>query len=206
MARTDYLVDGPRTATMFVTAALDNSQEGQVFCLRTTDGGITWNKIGLVAQPGGEKGFSIMPSSVRLSKDTIVSAIRQKLGNENFIELSRSDDNGATWKMVSRVTPHVTGNSGNPPSMVRLADGRLVVTYGHRAEPYGIRARISEDQGATWGDEIILRSDGGDRDLGYPRTVVRPDGKLVTVYYYNDSRETERYIAATIWEAPKKAR
>lgn len=145
-----------------------------------------------------------MPSSLRLSKNTILSAIRQKSGNENFIELARSDDNGATWKMISRITPHVTGNSGNPPSMVQLKDGRLVVTYGHRAEPYGIRARISSDQGATWGDEIILRKDAGDRDLGYTRTVVRPDGKLVTVYYYNGSGDSERYIAATIWEAPPK--
>ena len=205
MARTDYIVDGPRTMTMFVTAALPNAQEGEVFCLRTTDGGVTWNKIAVVATPAGSaKGFSIMPSSLRLSKNTILSAIRQKSGNENFIELARSDDNGATWKMISRITPHVTGNSGNPPSMVQLKDGRLVVTYGHRAEPYGIRARISSDQGATWGDEIILRKDAGDRDLGYTRTVVRPDGKLVTVYYYNDSGDSERYIAATIWEAPPK--
>ena len=37
-------------------------------------------------------------------------------------------------------------------------------------------------------------------DLGYPRTVQRPDGKIVTVYYFNDHKDTERYIAATIWD------
>jgi hypothetical protein len=40
----------------------------------------------------------------------------------------------------------------------------------------------------------------GFRDLGYPRTVQRPDGKLVTIYYFNDRPDTERYIAATIWD------
>jgi Neuraminidase (sialidase) len=203
MARTDYLVDGPRAMTMFITAALNNGQEGEVFCIRTTDGGVTWNKIGVASTPTG-KGFSIMPSSLRLSPQTMVSAIRRKEGNENFIELARTDDNGSTWKIVSRVTPQITGNSGNPASLVRLKDGRLCAVYGHRAVPYSIRARVSADEGKTWGDELILRQDGGDRDLGYTRTVVRPDGKLVTAYYFNDSSDSERYIAATIWEVPMK--
>ena len=46
----------------------------------------------------------------------------------------------------------------------------------------------------------MLREDGGDHDIGYPRTVERPDGKLVTVYYSNDQPNGERYIAATIWQ------
>ena len=201
LARTDYIVDGPRTMTMFVSAALDTGKEGNVLCLRTTDGGITWNKVGVVSMPGN-KGFSIMPASLRLSASTLVSAIRRKEGNENFIEFARSDDNGINWKTVSRITPQNTGNSGNPASMVRLKDGRICAIYGHRAVPYSIRARITEDEGVTWGDELILRQDGGDRDLGYTRTIVRPDGKLVTAYYFNDSSDTERYIAATIWDAP----
>jgi len=203
MARTDYIVDGQRSMTMFITAALNNGKEGEVFCIRTTDGGVTWNKIGVASTPG-EKGFSIMPSSLRLSAKTIVSAIRRKEGNENFIEFARSDDDGATWKTVSRITPHITGNSGNPASLVRLKDGRLCAVYGHRAVPYSIRARVSDDEGKTWGDELILRQDGGDRDLGYTRTVVRPDGKLVSAYYFNDSGDSERYIGATVWEVPAK--
>ena len=48
--------------------------------------------------------------------------------------------------------------------------------------------------------ERILRDDARDWDLGYPRSVQRKDGKIVTVYYYNDAGQPERYIAATIWE------
>lgn len=84
--------------------------------------------------------------------------------------------------------------------MLKLKDGRLAITYGYRSDPYGIRARLSGDDGQTWGREIILRDDGGCWDLGYPRTVQRPDGKLVTVYYFNDHEDQERYIAATIWD------
>ena len=84
--------------------------------------------------------------------------------------------------------------------MLRLKDGRICITYGVRAKPFGMRARISRDDGKTWGDEIMLRADGGGRDLGYPRSVQRPDGKVVTVYYFNDDPKETRYIAATIWD------
>jgi hypothetical protein len=83
--------------------------------------------------------------------------------------------------------------------MVRLKDGRLVLTYGYRSEPIGIRAKISRDGGRTWGREIHLRDDGRTWDLGYPRTVVMPDGKLVTMYYFTTVEHQEQHIAATIW-------
>ena len=83
---------------------------------------------------------------------------------------------------------------------VSAADGRLVMTYGYRLEPYGIRARISPDNGLSWSQDIVLRKDGGAFDLGYTRTVQRPDGNLVTVYYYNDAADRERYIGATLWD------
>ena len=85
------------------------------------------------------------------------------------------------------------------PGLVKLRDGRLVVTFGYRAEPFGIRARISRDEGRTWGDDLVLRSGAVDWDLGYTRSVQRPDGQIVTVYYYNDDTAPERYIASTIW-------
>ncbi|MHC4499355.1 MAG: sialidase family protein, partial [Planctomycetota bacterium] len=90
--------------------------------------------------------------------------------------------------------------NGSPPAMVRLPDGRLVVAYGYRSWPLGIRARISKDDGKTWSDEIVLRDDGGTWDLGYPRMMQRPDGKLVTIYYHNTRESPGPHIVATIWD------
>lgn len=192
-ARTDYLVDGRHELTMFLTAAKSDGREGRVICVRTTDGGRTWRQIGLVGPEPDANDFAIMPSSVRLSPTSILTLVRHR----KWIESYRSDDNGASWVHVTRTVPD-TGR-GNPPSLVKLRDGRLVVTFGYRAEPYGIRARISSDQGKTWGDDILLRSDAVDWDLGYTRSVQRPDGKVVTVYYYNDASSEVRYIGSTIW-------
>jgi hypothetical protein len=83
--------------------------------------------------------------------------------------------------------------------LICLRDGRLCLTYGYRASPFGMRARLSRDEGRTWEPEIVLRADAVTHDLGYPRSVQRADGKVVTVYYYNDGVHSERFIAATIW-------
>ena len=128
-----------------------------------------------------------------------MTAIRCREGASCWIDLYASDDDGETWQVVNRPVPD-TGKGGNPPAMIRLRDGRLCLTYGYRDPPYGMCARLSGDDGRTWGIEIVLRDGGGSHDIGYPRTVQRADSKVVTVYYWTDEPDGERYIAATLWQ------
>ena len=84
-----------------------------------------------------------------------------------------------------------------------LKNGNLVLTYGYRKPlhgPISIRAKISGNLGKSWGEEIILRTGGGDEDIGYTRNVIRQDGKMVTVYYWQEDEKKERYIASIIWD------
>ncbi len=195
MGRTDYLVSGPRDCLVFLTASKTDGQEGRPFCARTTDGGLTWRFVSFIGpEPAG---YAIMPSTVRLSAADLVTTIRRLDGSKSWIDAYDSRDNGGTWSYLSRPEPD-TGE-GNPPSLLKLPDGRLCLTYGVRAKPYGIRARVSPDRGKTWGEPITLRDDGAAADVGYVRSVIRPDGMLVAVYYYNDRKSPERYLAATIW-------
>ena len=201
-ARTDYIVNGKRDAMVFVTAAKPNGREGRPLCARTTDGGLHWEFVAWIGPDPGE-GFSIMPSSLRLSKTELLTAVRHEDSlrhGPNWIDAYWSGDNGVTWKFLSRPAPSTGDKSGNPPSMVRLKDGRIAITYGHRAEPYNIRARLSGDNGKTWGQEIVLRDGGGAWDIGYTRSVERPDGKIVTAYYWVNDPKKERVIEATIWQ------
>jgi Neuraminidase (sialidase) len=199
-SRTDYIVNGKHDLMAFMTAHKVNGREGRVFNVRTTDGGKTWNFVSWIGpEPNG---FSIMPSSVRLSRSRILTALRCKDGERHWIESWVSDDDGKTWTFVHEIAS-TGGSVGNPPSMIMLKDGRLAITYGFRSAPYGMRARLSSDNGKSWGEEIVLRDDAGCWDLGYPRTVERPDGKIVTIYYHNDHPDKERYIAATIWDPGK---
>lgn len=196
-ARTDYQVLGPQELLVFLTGAKSNGREGRPFVARTTDGGRSFAFLSWIGDEPSD-GFVIMPSSVRLEDGTLVVATRRQTSAGRGIDIHASTDGGHSWQMRSAAVAE-TGR-GNPPSMVRLRDGRLALTYGVRAEPYGIRAKISPDGGRTWGAERVLRRDAADWDLGYPRTVARADGRLVTVYYYNDRSAPERYIAATIWQ------
>jgi len=201
-ARTDYIVNGKRDALVMVTAAKPNGREGRPLCARTRDGGLHWQFVSWIAPDPGD-GFSIMPSSVRLSPTEILTAVRHEDSlrqGPNWIDAYLSRDNGATWAYQSRPAPDTGDKSGNPPSMIRLRDGRIAITYGHRAEPFEIRARLSGDNGKTWAREIVLRGGGGSWDIGYTRTVERPDGRIVTVYYWVNDPKKERFIAATIWD------
>ena len=213
-SRTDYLISGSNTCTVFLSAEEKGVQvdeySDRAFCARTTDGGLSWHFLGwITGEPIGVR--SVMPATVRVSDSHLVSALRRRidrgLGGErppvtaNWIDAYESEDNGTTWNFLSKVGDTDLGKrNGNPPAMVRLGDGRLVVAYGYRGIPYGIRARISKDNGATWGDIIHLREDAATWDMGYCRMIERPDGKLVTIYYYNTPERTEQHIAATIWD------
>lgn len=203
-ARTDYVVNGEHDCLLFLTASKSNNREGRPICVRTADGGKTWK---LVATIGPEpKGYSIMPSTVRLSPRELLTTVRRLEDGErrrSWIEAWASADDGESWSLLGEPVPD-TGE-GNPPHLIKLGDGRLCLTYGRRAEPFGIYARLSNDGGKTWGEPITLRDDGGSRDIGYPRSVQRPDGKVVTVYYFWDKKTgPERYIAASIWTPPGK--
>jgi len=200
-ARTDYIVNGKHDLMAFITSGKENGQEGRVFLTRTTDGGKTWNFVSWIGpEPAG---FSIMPSSLRLSPTKILTTLRQKEGEKHWIDAYLSEDNGNSWRYLNRPAESTGGFVGNPPGMIKLKDGRLALTYGFRSPPYEIRARLSSDNGQTWGEEIALRTNAGCEDLGYPRTVQRADGKIVTLYYISDAKYEERYIEATIWDPGK---
>lgn len=207
LARTDYLVEGERRLTAFVAAEKESGNEGQPLCIRTTDGGETWELVGWIGrQPPEGYGYAIMPATVALEGDSYLSIIRRGgvFDGEKrwWLEAFLSPDDGRSWYMLDE--PNID-NAGNPASLIRLRDRRLAMVYGWRRAPYGIRATISSDEGQTWSSEMILQDDGRSWDLGYPRTVQRADGNLITVYYFNDASQVERYIVATIW-SPGNAR
>jgi hypothetical protein len=221
-ARTDYIVNGPQDSLIFLSAKeprVEAALQDRAFCARTTDAGKTFEFVSWMTNEP-VKVRSVMPSTVRCSQNHVVSAMRRRLDVEIsgphkmrkcWLDVYESKDNGRTWEFLSQVAD--TGNSnGNPPSLVRLRDGRLCVTYAYRGicsayryrwKPQGIRARISADNGKTWGQEIILRDDARTWDIGYTRSVQRPDRKIVTIYYYTTKERPEQHIAATIWDAAR---
>jgi len=200
--RTDYIVESATRVTAFTAAQKDGGGEGQPLCMRTTDGGRTWDLVGWIGeQPPPDYGYAIMPATVALPGNGYFSMIRRGGvfdGKKRWwLEAFVSPDDGRSWYMLDE--PWID-NHGNPATLTRLANGAIAMAYGWRAAPYGIRAMVSTDRGQTWSDEMILRDDAASWDIGYPRTVQRPDGKCVTVYYFHPKGEAIRTIEATIWD------
>jgi hypothetical protein len=199
-SRTDYIVNG-QDDCLIGMSALGCGPTDRAFMARTTDGGATFNFVSWI-NPELCTTRGVMPSTVRISENKLITTLRRKYPGE-WIDAFVSYDNGNSWLFLSQVADTYTWN-GNPPALVRLRDGRLCCAYGNRLDRR-IEARISEDEGATWSEEIILRDDYqvdayGDPDLGYCRMVQRPDGKLVTMYYWATPEHPTHHIAATIWE------
>lgn len=209
-ARTDYIITGPSSMLAFLTAAKSDGREGRTFCAATEDGGLTWEFRGWTGEEPGEGEFAIMPSSVRLSDKSILTAVRERtiwgsVGPEtyqhNSLETYLTDDDGRTWDRLHEWSEIDTGGkSGNPPHLIRLQDGRLCLTYGYRAEPYEIYAVLADEKTLDWGEPIVIRSGAACHDMGYVRTLQRTDGKLMSVYYWNTTPTGRRTIEATIWE------
>ncbi len=121
--------------------------------------------------------------------------VQSKALNLYTVYFSRSTDGGKTF---SAAQP--TGWNGMPAHLFVTSKGEVVVAYGRREDPMGIRVRVSRDNGYTFGEEMILRGDGIDWDLGYPSTTENGKGELVTVYYMKDKKGlNENRIQYTIW-------
>jgi len=104
--------------------------------------------------------------------------------------VTSSHDGGKTWEPVR---PVIT--KGECMHLCVTKSGRTLLSYGYRRPPYGIRVVPSSDKGETWdvGKTLALRSDGAMRDLGYPRTIQLPDGRLFCVYYFNAHDDDKSY-------------
>jgi hypothetical protein len=143
------------------------------------------------------------PRPIPLPDGRIIASMRSQRDPTSVLwtEMFESDDGGRTWRFLSRVN-----DWGAPGDIVAMSDGRIACVYGYRLPPFGIRYRVSEDGGRTWGSEFILRDDGGSWDLGYPRVIEIGKGKLLTTYYFNLKNDPiqqnggVRHIAQTIFE------
>ena len=208
-SRTDYLVLGPEECLVFMSAEtgkVEADYQDRSFCALTSDGGRTFQFLGWMTQDTDKR--SVMSSTVQLQEGHLVSVMRrkheQRFGErpslvKNWIEAAESLDNGSTWTSLGKVAETDQGErNGNPPALVRLPDGRLVVAYGYRDKPYGIRMKASEDGGKSWGEELVVRKDGATWDLGYPRMVVNGQGKLVLIYYYTTDERYEQHVEVSM--------
>jgi hypothetical protein len=146
----------------------------------SADDGQTWRWLAEVpTRPGDDAREYHELHAVEAADGRLVVHVRNhNKADAGEVLQSESSDDGRTWS-----EPRTTGVWGYPSHLLRLRDGRLLMTYGHRRPPLGCQARLSEDHGRTWSGPLIVAGDGTSADLGYPSTVQSDDGGLLTVWY-----------------------
>lgn len=144
---------------------------------------------------------SCEPHAVQLPNGRIVVHLRvQRQGEHRLFTLyqSVSDDGGKTF---SRPRPLLGKTGGSPAHLLVHSDGTLLSVYGYREAPCGIRAMFSKDGGDTWDTDWVLYDGGQNGDLGYPATVEKRDGSLLTVYYEHLGDRSD--IRQIEWKLPE---
>lgn len=172
------------------------------YAMRSTDNGKTWGDLTLLGAGFDETGI------IQTRNKDVLALMRSGPGAAASLPklalfLTRSRDRGKTWTPPERIT----GENEIPADLVELPDGRVILAHGERNYPMGVHALVSSDGGKTFNlrDRLSLSWFANNRDTGYPSSVIRKDGKVVTLYYQMDDPATHPKSAqckALIWEPP----
>ncbi len=159
---------------------------GNIYAARSQDGGKSWTHI------------------TPIVKDKHCEAAILHTGGGHWIAASRrfgildldifaSDDDAMTWKHVCTLDVKPVSSA----HLLKLSDGRILLTYGNRGLSRGIDARMSSDDGKTWGSPQRLASlETG--DCGYPDAVELPGKRILVAYYANGIPQHQRYHMGVI--------
>ncbi len=165
------------------------------------DGGMNWRFRGNIAPPQLGTHFN-ETEVIETPSGNIVAFLRPTFFDDNdsmYIYTATSEDGGSTWSPARKETVW-----GYPTSPLTMPSGRNLLAYGYRRPDWGIRAVLANEECTNIdpADELVVRADGGGRDLGYPQGWLLNDGRAFLSYYFNhqsDNGDT-RYICATILE------
>ena len=172
----------------------------RIGAVESKDDGLSWNWLSEIpGRPGDdvERDYHEL-HAVESDDGRIVAQIRhQGKVDKNWTLQTESTDGGKTWTIPRAIT------FGIPSQLLKLRDGRLLMTYGHRRLPFGNQARLSTDHGRTWSEPMIVSGDGTVGDLGYPSTVELADGTLLTVWYENMKGLDRAVLRQAKWQLIK---
>jgi sialidase-1 len=174
------------------------ADERKLIAMESVDDGRSWRTIGEIPViPGESIDHYHELHAVETASATLLAMIRYNPSERDnaIMRQSESHDGGKTWSV-----PRPTGIWGYPPHLMKLSDGRLMVTYGYRREPFGERACISTDNGNTWNLESPIGiAPALNHDLGYPASVELADGSIYTVYYQQENDGEPTCLMGTHW-------
>lgn len=164
----------------------------------SADGGRSWTLLHEFEVPKGVDVTKIHePHVVEAADGSLVAQFRTSLF-EGVLLQSVSSDGGRSWTPLAPTKLH-----GHPAHLIRLADGRLLTTYGRRSGENGgsgVYVAVSSDHGRTWGRELKISCNAYNvYNFGYPATADLGGGNFLTVCYQQVTDNGTPCLMATRW-------
>ena len=163
------------------------------YLFASRDRGESWELRSTIARDAdGKAGFC--ETALTLTEDGRLIALHRTTGLKDHLATSVSRNLGGSWEPWTR-----SAVVGHPYDACPLPDGRLLVVYGYRHKPYGVRARVWDPYEGPLDDvpEVVIRDDAPSPDTGYPWATVLADGRVAVCYYICDAAGI-RHIQATL--------
>ena len=172
---------------------------GTIAVYGSDDSGLTWEYVAEVASDPTGLGRPTYAGLILLPSGRLQCYMLNIGGMRDAIQMNHSDDGGYSWSQpkpivawgqspwAARRKPDMIRRGGvhyRSPWPIQLREGRIVVLFGHRKPPYGLGLIVSEDDGATWSADAIVRDDASSSDLSYPVATQLDDGRIFTAYYF----------------------
>jgi sialidase-1 len=172
----------PRRTSTHLMISEDKGTTWKYSCVVADDPKVTFNETSIYETPTGD----------------LVAFLRTADFDDHGC-IARSTDHGKSFHKWQDM-----GFQGHPFYAMRLPDKSVLLVYGYRHAPFGIRARVLDAECTNFATtkEIVLRDDGGESrpgsvDLGYPWATMISKKKALVVYYMNINDGT-RHIAGTM--------
>lgn len=163
-----------------------NQRDDRVYIYRSPDDGKAWGDPAALDATNYRNETAL----IHLGSGRWLAAARV-----SELQLYRSEDDARTWKVCGPVT----GREQHPGDLLQLRDGRLLLSYGNRTASRGVDVRFSRDEGRTWNTPVRIADFAGDG--GYPASVQRADGQVVTAFYASKTPGHGRYhMGVAIWD------
>lgn len=169
---------------------------------RSDDNGRTWSSPTVMAQGTQSTRDYYEPVVLEVGNGHLLAMHRigrSQDGRNGLFWQNESLDGGKTW--TKPVETNIS--SGACPRLLKLSDGRILLTYGRRYKPFGLYARLSEDGGRSWSDVSWLLRAAPSSNQGYSSSVEIQPGQVFTACYAQN-KDGVTGITGTFWSVPPR--
>lgn len=185
----DHTGIGPRSNGIKLSSGelilpLHHYQLHQPHVLKSQDGGKSWRRI--EGPKPEEKVGAAEPCIAEGASGKLLMVVRSRDG---LLWTSESTDKGETWSPLLKTDLPAAASSH---SLIRLSDGRLVLTHNPTQPPLrtSLTVRVSNDEGKTWAEPTEIASvpapaendEVYSRQVAYPSAIEMPDGSAMIVW------------------------